>query len=179
MAMVQASISQALTLYLRSQSAAGSRPKGDSAPRGSKASESPSLGRIPLIRVQCRRRVPDQAGETDLRHRRRGRGEEEDWSKTSLPLSSDKSDGESERPKRKKAEKREPQPKKPSASSASLSAAAAMIGKQRLSSMFTSSVFKKGKDKKAKGFLGCDSIVDDGIAEFALDENDRERQRKH
>lgn len=105
-------------------------------------------------------------------------GEEEDWSKSSLPLSSGESDGEPERPKRKKAEKREPQPKKPSASSASLSAAAAMMGKQRLSSMFTSSVFKKGKDEKAKGFTGCDSIVDDVIAEFAPDENDRERRRR-
>nr|POE81244.1 isoform 2 of probable adp-ribosylation factor gtpase-activating protein agd14 [Quercus suber] len=73
MAMVQASISQALTLYLRSQSAAGSRLRGDGAPRGSRASESLLLGRIPLIRVQCQCRVPDQAGETDLRHRRRGR----------------------------------------------------------------------------------------------------------
>ncbi|XP_075654619.1 DNA polymerase alpha catalytic subunit [Castanea sativa] len=105
-------------------------------------------------------------------------GEEEDWSKSSLPLSSGESDGEPERPKRKKAEKRESQPKKPSASSASLSAAAAMMGKQRLSSMFTSSVFKKGKDEKAKGFSGCDSIVDDVIAEFAPDENDRERRRR-
>nr|POE58476.1 dna polymerase alpha catalytic subunit [Quercus suber] len=106
-------------------------------------------------------------------------GKEEDWSKSSLPLSSSKSDGESERPKQKKAEKREPQSKKPSASYALLSAATDMIGKQRLSSMFTSLVLKKGKDEKAKGFSGCDSIVDDVIAEFASDENDRERQRKN
>lgn len=77
--------------------------------------------------------------------------EEEDWFKSSLPLSSGESYGEPERPKRKKAEKREPELKKPSASSASLSAAAAMMGKQRLSSMFTLSVFKKGRDEKAKG----------------------------
>nr|POE62654.1 hypothetical protein CFP56_23189 [Quercus suber] len=73
MAMVQASISQALTLYFRSQSAASSRPRGDGAPRGSRASESPSSGRISPIGIRRRRRVPNQAGETDLRHRRRGR----------------------------------------------------------------------------------------------------------
>ncbi|KAB1214754.1 DNA polymerase alpha catalytic subunit [Morella rubra] len=106
-------------------------------------------------------------------------GEEEDWSKSGLPLSSDEESdgGEQERTKRKKKiDKRDPQPKKPSASS--LSAAAAMMGKQRLSSMFTSSVFfKKSKDEKAKG-LAWDSIVDDVIAEFAPDEADRERRRR-
>ncbi|KAM6564315.1 hypothetical protein CsatB_024313 [Cannabis sativa] len=103
-------------------------------------------------------------------------GEEEDWSQAGL-LSSDESGGESERPKRKKVEKKEPRPKKPSSSSASLSAAAAMMGKQRLSSMFTSSVFKKNKDDKGK-VVSSDSIVDDVIAEFAPDEADRERRRR-
>ena len=74
-------------------------------------------------------------------------------------------------------EKKEARAKKPSASSASLSAAAAMMGKQRLSSMFTSSVFKKTRDEKVGG-LSCDSIVDDVIAEFAPDEADRERERR-
>ncbi|GMN30176.1 hypothetical protein TIFTF001_002720 [Ficus carica] len=100
-------------------------------------------------------------------------GEEEDWSRAGA--SSDESDGELERPKRKKVEKKEK--KKPSAASASLSAAAAMMGKQRLSSMFTSSVFKKTRDENGKG-LSCDSIVDDVIAEFAPDEADRERRRR-
>ena len=104
-------------------------------------------------------------------------GEEEDWSRAGLPPSSDESDGESERPKRKKVEKKEPRPKKPSSISTSLSAAAAMMGKQRLSSMFTSSVFKKNRDEKSKG-LSSDSIVDDVIAEFAPDEADRERRRR-
>ncbi|XP_024019597.1 DNA polymerase alpha catalytic subunit [Morus notabilis] len=100
-------------------------------------------------------------------------GEEEDWSRAS----SDESDGESERPKRKKVEKKEAREKKPSAASASLSAAAAMMGKQRLSSMFTSSVFKRNRDEKGIG-LSCESIVDDVIAEFAPDEADRERRRR-
>lgn len=105
-------------------------------------------------------------------------GEEEDWSRAGVPFSSDESEGESERPRRKKkAEAREPRPKKPSSSSASLSAAAAMMGKQRLSSMFTSSAFKKNRDEKGKG-LSCDSLVDDVIAEFAPDEADRERRRR-
>ncbi|RDY09686.1 DNA polymerase alpha catalytic subunit, partial [Mucuna pruriens] len=97
-------------------------------------------------------------------------GEEEDWSQAGFTLSSDESEGESERPKRKKVEKKDPQPKRPSSS---LSAAAAMMGGQRLSSMFTSSVFKKNRDDKA-----CDSIVDDVIAEFAPDETDRLRRRR-
>ncbi|XP_059643252.1 DNA polymerase alpha catalytic subunit [Cornus florida] len=100
-------------------------------------------------------------------------GQEEDWSQTGLPPSSDESEGESEKPKRKKAEKKDPPPKKPSA----LSAAAALMGKQRLSSMFTSSVFKKKMDDKTKN-LSSDSIVDDVIAEFAPDEADRERRRR-
>ncbi|RVX21225.1 DNA polymerase alpha catalytic subunit [Vitis vinifera] len=100
-------------------------------------------------------------------------GQEEDWSLAGVPPSSDESDGEAERPKKKKTEKKDPPPKKPSP----LSAAAAMMGKQRLSSMFTSSVFKKSRDDKVKG-LSCDSIVDDVIAEFAPDEADRERRRR-
>jgi len=97
-------------------------------------------------------------------------GEEEDWSQAGYTLSSDESEGESERPKRKKVEKKDPQPKRPSSS---LSAAAAMMGGQRLSSMFTSSVFKKSRDDKV-----CESIVDDVIAEFAADETDRLRRRR-
>lgn len=74
-------------------------------------------------------------------------------------------------------EKKDPVVRKATASS--LSAAAALMGKQRLSSMFTSSVFKKNgvKDDKVKG-LSCDSIVDDVIAEFAPDEADREHRRR-
>lgn len=105
-------------------------------------------------------------------------GEEEDWTRGGVPPSSDESDGDN-RPKRKKVEKKEkekePRPKKPNSS---LTAAAAMMGKQRLSSMFTSSVFNKSRDNdKAKG-LSCDSIVDDVIAEFAPDEADREKRRR-
>ncbi|KAK1323373.1 DNA polymerase alpha catalytic subunit [Acorus calamus] len=49
-----------------------------------------------------------------------------------------------------------------------------MMGKQRLSEMFTSSVFKKG----IRGSAASESIVDDVIAEFAPDETDRERRRR-
>lgn len=106
-------------------------------------------------------------------------GEEEDWTKDGLPPSSDESDGERDRPRKKKqSEKKDKEGnshpnKKPKSS---LTAAAAMMGKQRLSNMFTSSVFKKNKDEKGKGL--SDSIVDDVIAEFAPDEEDRERRRK-
>ncbi|XP_058109892.1 DNA polymerase alpha catalytic subunit [Magnolia sinica] len=102
-------------------------------------------------------------------------GEEEDWSQAGLSPS-DESDGELGKPKKKKVVvKKDPQPKKPSSS---LSAAAALMGKQRLSSMFTSSVFKKSRDDKGKGSSAVESIVDDVIAEFAPDEADRERRRR-
>ncbi|XP_043713999.1 DNA polymerase alpha catalytic subunit [Telopea speciosissima] len=100
-------------------------------------------------------------------------GQEEDWSQAGLPPSSDESEGENERPKKKKIERKDPPPAKPS----SLSAAAALMGKQRISSMFTSSVFKKSKEDRLKG-LSSDSIVDNVIAEFAPDEADRERRRR-
>ncbi|CAK9177541.1 unnamed protein product [Ilex paraguariensis] len=100
-------------------------------------------------------------------------GQEEDWTQAGGPPLSDESEGESERPKKKKTDKKETITKKPSA----LSAAAALMGKQRISSMFTSSVFKKNRDDKVKN-LSCESIVDDVIAEFAPDEADRERRRR-
>ncbi|XP_050380225.1 DNA polymerase alpha catalytic subunit isoform X2 [Argentina anserina] len=106
-------------------------------------------------------------------------GEEEDWTRRGLPTSSDESDGGDARPKRKKAEKKEKEKEpRPTKATASLTAAAAMMGKQRLSSMFTSSAFNKSRDgDKGKG-LSCDSIVDEVIAEFAPDEADRERRRR-
>nr|CAB3446558.1 unnamed protein product [Digitaria exilis] len=109
-------------------------------------------------------------------------GREEDWTHRALPSSSDEgSDGE-DGARRKRKQPRPPQPKRPpqqSAAAASLSAAAAMMGKQRISSMFTSTVFKKPGNDRAKGSaLAADSIVDDVIAEFAPDENDREERRR-
>ncbi|KAG8384365.1 hypothetical protein BUALT_Bualt04G0110500 [Buddleja alternifolia] len=102
-------------------------------------------------------------------------GQEEDWTLAGASLSSEESEGESERPKRKKnnanSEKKEKEVvKKPSA----LASAAALMGKQRISNMFTSSVFKKDKQNN----VSCESIVDDVIAEFAPDEKDRERRRR-
>ncbi|XP_056173240.1 DNA polymerase alpha catalytic subunit [Syzygium oleosum] len=102
-------------------------------------------------------------------------GEEEDWTRAGPNCSSDE-EPEGEKVKKKKTEKKDPVVRKPAPSS--LSAAAALMGKQRLSSMFTSSVFKKnsGRDDKTKT-QSCDTIVDDIIAEFAPDEADRERRR--
>ncbi|KAM0946265.1 putative DNA-directed DNA polymerase [Dioscorea sansibarensis] len=106
-------------------------------------------------------------------------GQEEDWSHPSHSFSSDEeyppSDDGLEKPRKKRNPKKEPAPKKPQPSS--LSAAAALMGKQRLSSMFTSSVFKKNERTKGTG-LSSDSIVDDVLAEFAPDENDREEWRR-
>ncbi|KAG8054614.1 hypothetical protein GUJ93_ZPchr0001g30249 [Zizania palustris] len=107
-------------------------------------------------------------------------GREEDWTHPAIPSSDEGSDGEDCAPRKRKP--RPPQSKRPpqqSAAAASLSAAAAMMGKQRLSSMFTSSVFKKpGSDRGKDSSLAADSIVDDVIAEFAPDENDREERRR-
>ncbi|KAK4783867.1 hypothetical protein SAY86_018235 [Trapa natans] len=102
-------------------------------------------------------------------------GEEEDWTKAGPNYSSEE-EADGEKPK-KKVEKKDPVVRRPAASS--LSAAAALMGKQRLSSMFTSSVFKKSgvRDDKVRG-SSCDSIVDDVIAEFAPDEADREHRRR-
>ncbi|KAK3013484.1 hypothetical protein RJ639_010303, partial [Escallonia herrerae] len=99
-------------------------------------------------------------------------GEEDDWTQAGGPPSSEESEGEPDKPKKKKPEKKEKPPKKPS-----LLAAAASMNRQRISSMFTSSVFKKSRDDNAK-ILSSDSIVDDVIAEFAPDEADRKMRRK-
>ncbi|KAF5736157.1 putative DNA polymerase alpha catalytic subunit [Tripterygium wilfordii] len=102
-------------------------------------------------------------------------GEEEDWSLAGMPPSSDESDGE--RPKKKKAEKKEKE-KQPKKINSSLSAAAAIMGKQRISSMFTTSVFKKSRESDNVKISACDSIVDEVIAEFGPDEVERERRRR-
>ena len=50
---------------------------------------------------------------------------------------------------------------------------------QQISSMFTSSVFQRPGSDRAKSLaLAADSIVDDVIAEFAPDEDDREERRR-
>lgn len=106
-------------------------------------------------------------------------GQEEDWSHPSHSFSSDEeyptSNDGLEKPRKKRNPKKEPAPKKTQPSS--LSAAAALMGKQRLSSMFTSTVFKKNERTKGTG-LSTDSIVDDVLAEFAPDEKDREEWRR-
>ncbi|KAK6116225.1 hypothetical protein DH2020_050021 [Rehmannia glutinosa] len=102
-------------------------------------------------------------------------GQEEDWSIAGGSLSSEESEGESERPKRKKSNSNSEKKEKEAVKKTSpLASAAALMGKQRISNLFTSSVFKKDKQNN----LSCDSIVDDVIAEFAPDENDRERRRR-
>ncbi|GER47322.1 DNA polymerase [Striga asiatica] len=102
-------------------------------------------------------------------------GQEEDWSISRRSLSSDESEGEPERPKKKKSncssgKKEKETVKKPSA----FASAAALMGKQRISNMLTTCVFKSEKKKT----LWCDSIVEDVIAEHAPDENDREKRRR-
>ncbi|KAL9241573.1 hypothetical protein vseg_015671 [Gypsophila vaccaria] len=113
-------------------------------------------------------------------------GEEEDWTKSAGPLSSeeeeegDESDagGEKKKKRRKKVMKEsEGEKKKVSAKSAALSAAAvSVMGKQKISAMFTSSVMKKKTNGDCK--LSSDSVVEDVLAEFAADDADRARRRR-
>ncbi|XP_044469106.1 DNA polymerase alpha catalytic subunit [Mangifera indica] len=106
-------------------------------------------------------------------------GQEEDWSTAGLPSSSDDESLDGHKSfKRKKVEKKE---KKENGqhvkkSNPSLTAAAAMMGRQRLSAMLTSTaMFRKAKDDKVKE---SESVVDEVLAEFAPDDADRQRRRR-
>lgn len=101
---------------------------------------------------------------------------EEEWSRPPDSFSSDEGyppSNDGLKPRNKWNTKKEPIPKKPQPSSLS----AALVGKESLPSMFTSSVFKKYKRTKGMG-LPSDNIVDEVLAEFAPDETDREESRR-
>lgn len=99
------------------------------------------------------------------------KGEEVDWTESGVvPSSEDESEGELEKkkkPKKPKSDKREI--KKPS-----FEAAAALMGKQRISNLFTSAVFNKNKPAA----VSCDSILDDVLAEITPDESAKEKRRQ-
>ncbi|KFK28387.1 hypothetical protein AALP_AA8G508400 [Arabis alpina] len=108
-------------------------------------------------------------------------GEEEDWSKPSGQSTDESDDGGrfSGRLKKKKTEKKkgkeqsqQPQVKKVNPS---LKAAATITGEGRLSSMFTSSSFKKGKETDK---VKCEDILDEVLAEVTPDDRDRERRKR-
>ncbi|XVF61189.1 hypothetical protein PTKIN_Ptkin08bG0110100 [Pterospermum kingtungense] len=108
-------------------------------------------------------------------------GNEVDWTQANYYPSSDDDGSDGGRySRKKKVDKKEKKENnnsnRVSKSSASLSAAAAMMGKQRVSSMFTSSAFNKKTKETDK--VKCESIVDDVIKQFAPDESDRERRRR-
>ncbi|XVE87107.1 hypothetical protein DITRI_Ditri18aG0089600 [Diplodiscus trichospermus] len=108
-------------------------------------------------------------------------GNEVDWTQASYYPSSDDDGSDGLKcSRKKKVEKKEKKENnnnnRVTKSSASLSAAAAMMGKQRVSSMFTSSAFNKKSKETDK--VKCESIVDDVIKQFAPDESDRERRRR-
>ncbi|KAL4183613.1 hypothetical protein AMTRI_Chr11g99120 [Amborella trichopoda] len=107
-------------------------------------------------------------------------GEEEDWGKDQLPPSSDEEDEGFQRKRglvseKRKKEKRE---KDEAKQSSSFSAAAALMGKQRLTSMFTSNVLKKREEKGGVRGVSAEAIIEDVLMEFAPDETDRERRRR-
>lgn len=106
-------------------------------------------------------------------------GQEEDWARSGFPPSSDEDgadeNGKSSRRNKKKRERKEVAgPKK--VAPTSLTAAAALMGKHKLSAMFTSSA--SAVLKKGERFKGPENIVDDVIAEFAPDEADRVERRR-
>ncbi|KAF8085461.1 hypothetical protein N665_0666s0009 [Sinapis alba] len=128
-------------------------------------------------REEARGFVVDDGEDGDLGYG--DEGEEEDFTKPSGPDSTDESDdggGFSGRLRKKKAEKKkakeQPQVKKVNPS---LKAAATITGEGRLSSMFTSSSFKKGKETDK---VKCEGILDEVLAEVTPDDIDRERHRR-
>ncbi|KAL0863252.1 hypothetical protein Bca101_042370 [Brassica carinata] len=128
-------------------------------------------------REEARGFVVDDGEDGDLGYG--DEGEEEDFTKPSGPDSTDESDdggGFSGRLRKKKAEKKkakeQPQVKKVNPA---LKAAATITGEGRLSSMFTSSSFKKGKETDK---VKCEGILDEVLAEVTPDDMDRERHRR-
>ncbi|CAF2163499.1 unnamed protein product [Brassica napus] len=128
-------------------------------------------------REEARGFVVDDGEDGDLGYG--DEGEEEDFTKPSGPDSTDESDdggGFSGRLRKKKAEKKkgkeQPQVKKVNPA---LKAAATITGEGRLSSMFTSSSFKKGKETDT---VKCEGILDEVLAEVTPDDLDRERHRR-
>lgn len=97
-------------------------------------------------------------------------GEEVDWTKSGVvPSSEEESEGELEKKKQKKTKTEKKDVKKPS-----FEAAAALMGKQRISNLFTSAVFNKNKP----AVVSCDSILEDVLAEITPDENEKEKRRR-
>ncbi|BAB10944.1 DNA polymerase alpha 1 [Arabidopsis thaliana] len=105
-------------------------------------------------------------------------GEEEDWSKPSGPESTDESDdggrfsGRLKKKKKGKEQTQQPQVKKVNPA---LKAAATITGEGRLSSMFTSSSFKKVKETDKAQYEG---ILDEIIAQVTPDESDRKKHTR-
>ncbi|GKD82671.1 hypothetical protein Tco_1349510, partial [Tanacetum coccineum] len=102
-------------------------------------------------------------------------GEEVDWSQSGVvPSSEDEADAQLDKKKVKKA-KSEKKDKK-EVRKASFEAAAALMGKQRISNLFSSGVFGNSNSNKTK--VCNDSVIDDVLAEFTPDENDKEKRRR-
>nr|XP_043631104.1 DNA polymerase alpha catalytic subunit [Erigeron canadensis] len=101
-------------------------------------------------------------------------GQEVDWTQSGVVPSSEEEYSEDENKKKqpKKKKKENNNVRKPS-----FEAASALMGKQRISNLFTSAVFNKNVNK-ANNAVSCDSILDDVLAEFAPDENDKEKRRR-
>lgn len=106
-------------------------------------------------------------------------GQEEDWTIPGFASSSDDELSEAQKSTKKKREgKKEKKENGQHVKRAnpSLTAAAALMGKQRLSAMFTSTaMFKKPKEDRIKD---SESVIDEVLAEFAPDDTDRVRRRR-
>ncbi|XP_018440170.2 DNA polymerase alpha catalytic subunit isoform X1 [Raphanus sativus] len=130
-------------------------------------------------REEARGFVVDDGEDGDLGYG--DEGEEEDFTKPSGPDSTDESDdgggGFSGRLRKKKGEKKKAKEQQPQVKKVNpaLKAAATITGEGRLSSMFTSSSFKKGKETDK---VKCEGILDEVLAEVTPDDLDRERHRR-
>ncbi|KAJ0239082.1 DNA polymerase alpha catalytic subunit [Hirschfeldia incana] len=129
-------------------------------------------------REEARGFVVDDGEDGDLGYG--DEGEEEDFTKPSGPDSTDESDdggGFSGRLRKKKAEKKKAAKEQPQVKKVNpaLKAAATITGEGRLTSMFTSSSFKKGKETDK---VKCEGILDEVLAEVTPDDMDRERHRR-
>ncbi|KAJ6823181.1 DNA polymerase alpha catalytic subunit [Iris pallida] len=99
-------------------------------------------------------------------------GREEDWSNPNG--SESRSDSDTKEDSKKDSNKKKN--KKPAAS-ATRKPDPDPPQRQRISSMFTSAVFKKGDQRKGVS-VAAESIIDDVLAEFMLDEKDLEEARR-
>ncbi|KAI5077505.1 hypothetical protein GOP47_0007329 [Adiantum capillus-veneris] len=109
-------------------------------------------------------------------------GEEEDWEVDMRPESSDEEEVPNGKAKKNKPKVLSEAKKETSKKAASLTAAAALLGRQRVSSMFAAAsgmaALKRNSSGPGKANPSADNILDDVLADITVDDADRERERQ-